>query len=316
MKYLVFLCFIIVLLVSVSFFLVQIRKISISVTSTDVPIGTTAVNDNSKQTTLLLGGDVMLGRSVTVEALDRQRDASFPFKNLTPLFETSDLIFVNLETPILNNCPRQTSGMVFCAPSDMLSGFIGNKTVVNLANNHTLNHGANGLVETIDILNSKNIDSTGNSNLLIKTVNGTRYGFVGFDYDQQLNPKLREVDKQLIQESKLKVDVLVVAMHWGVEYKAHPSEGQRLLAHELVNLGANVIVGHHPHWVEDTAKIENTPVFYSLGNLIFDQMWSEETRHGLLVRLTFEGKQIVKQELIPTYIEEIGQPIIMPSPNE
>jgi poly-gamma-glutamate synthesis protein (capsule biosynthesis protein) len=93
-----------------------------------------------------------------------------------------------------------------------------------------------------------------------------------------------------------------------VEYNAHPTEGQRRLARELVALGADVIVGHHPHWVQDHETISGVPVYYSLGNLIFDQMWSEETKKGLVVRLTFENKKQINEELLPVYMKNHAQP--------
>ena len=272
--------------------------------------------EKKKTTTILLGGDVMLGRSVTVQALDTKHDSLFPFIYLQPVFDAADIVFMNLENPIVENCPRQTTGMIFCAPPEMLAGLSSEKTIVNLANNHSANHGFDGITQTKRSLLEKNILYTGQSELISKKVNEVVFGFLGFDKNQQSNPKLADYEKELIVKSKNKVDVLIVALHWGIEYQSHPTEGQRLLAHEIVSLGANVVVGHHPHWVQDVEWIGTTPVYYSLGNLIFDQMWSEETRHGLLVKLTFEGKNIEKQELIPTYITEIGQPIIMPSPKE
>lgn len=268
-------------------------------------------------TTLLLGGDVMLGRSVTVEALDRRHDSTFPFKNLQSEFQSSDIVVLNLETPIVDDCPRRTEGMIFCAPEVMLDGLTPpSKILVNIANNHTANYGNDGLLSTKQFLTKRGIAIIGTSDLVTKNINGTIFGFLGFDRDQQSNPTLGVDERALIINSKKQVDVLIVSMHWGIEYNAHPTAGQKKLAQELVSLGANIVVGHHPHWVQDIEWIGTTPVYYSLGNLIFDQMWSEETKHGLLVKLTFAGKNIEKQELIPIYIQEIGQPISMPSPNE
>jgi len=311
MKYAVLLVFIGVLCYTFIYFFSQNKNISIP------RFQVNSLKKEEKQTTtILLGGDVMLGRSVTVQALDTKHDPLFPFLNLQPLFDDADIIFVNLENPIVRNCPRQTAGMVFCAPPEMIDGLPAPQTIANLANNHSGNHGSGGLVETKKYLSDKNILNTGQSELISKTIHGITFGFLGFDKDQQSNPVLLEKERTLVTESDAKVDVLVVAMHWGIEYQSHPTDGQRKLANELVSLGANVVVGHHPHWVQDIEWIGTTPVYYSLGNLIFDQMWSEETRHGLLVKLTFEGKNIEKQELIPTYIKAIGQPIIMPSPKE
>ncbi len=93
-----------------------------------------------------------------------------------------------------------------------------------------------------------------------------------------------------------------------MEYQNTALPGVQNLARQLVDLGADVIVGHHPHWVQNIEHIEGKPVYYSLGNFIFDQMWSEETKKGLAIRLTFDGVKIVKEEKLPTYMKQTGQP--------
>lgn len=267
---------------------------------------------SSDVTRVLLGGDVMLGRSVTVQTLDRERDPSYPFDNMQKLFSLSDLIVFNLENPVVEKCPRRNSGMVFCAPPEMLEAFKGHNILVNLANNHTLNYGMEGYTETKKHLGDINIPYTDSKTFHTMDINGTTFGFLGFDKAQQSNPALSDAEKKLLTESSQKVDILLISIHWGVEYQKHPLEGQKRLAQELVNLGADIIVGHHPHWVQDIEMIGEVPVYYSLGNLVFDQMWSEETRKGLLILLTVKNKKIVSEEKYPTYIQNLGQPVLKP----
>ena len=76
----------------------------------------------------------------------------------------------------------------------------------------------------------------------------------------------------------------------------------------MVDSGVDVIVGHGPHWVQDVEYINNKPVYYSLGNFIFDQMWSEETKKGLAVKLIFEGDKLIKEERLPIYMSSWAQP--------
>ena len=83
---------------------------------------------------------------------------------------------------------------------------------------------------------------------------------------------------------------------------------QRDWATFMVEAGADVIAGHHPHWVQEIEYIDEVPVYYSLGNFVFDQMWSEETKKGLVVKLTFEDGEIVNEELLPTYMSFHAQP--------
>ena len=76
-----------------------------------------------------------------------------------------------------------------------------------------------------------------------------------------------------------------------------------------IDSGADVVIGHHPHWVQEIETYKGKPVYYSLGNLVFDQMWSEETRNGLVVKLTFSGNTLVSQEQVPIKIVDYGQPV-------
>jgi poly-gamma-glutamate capsule biosynthesis protein CapA/YwtB (metallophosphatase superfamily) len=262
---------------------------------------------------LFFTGDVMLGRTVEMTARGKN-DFLYPFRKVADVMQRADITFINLENPIITNCPPHSDGFTFCANPQMAEGLtLAGVDIVTLANNHTLNYGQKGIEETKEILNSKGIVTTGIGELVVIERRGTRFGFLGFEKSQQGNPKLTNNEKLLVRESNEKVDVLVVAMHWGVEYQDKPLPGVRLLAKEIVESGADVIVGSHPHWVQISEQIEGPdgvgrPVYYSLGNFIFDQMWSEPTKKGLAVRLTFEEKMITKEEFLPVYIRERGQP--------
>jgi poly-gamma-glutamate synthesis protein (capsule biosynthesis protein) len=257
---------------------------------------------------IILGGDVMLGRSVMATSLGKN-DPLYPFRQIGGVLASADFTLVNLENPIVAKCPTINTGMVFCTDPKMLEGLnFAGIDLVNLSNNHTLNYGKNGFEETKKYLEEAKIDYTGVGNLVIKKVNDIRFGFLGFDKSEQINPKLTTVESGLISNSAYKVDVLIVSMHWGTEYKDRASPGVQALARELVGLGVDVVVGHHPHWVQNIEYVGGKPVYYSLGNLVFDQMWSEKTKEGMLVELTFDGENIVNESLINTYIEKLGQP--------
>ena len=86
---------------------------------------------------------------------------------------------------------------------------------------------------------------------------------------------------------------------------------QKTLAHLAIDSGADAVIGHHPHWVQENEDYNGKPIYYSLGNLIFDQMWSEETKKGLMVQLTYQGKNLLKQEKFPIKIQDYGLPYII-----
>lgn len=255
-------------------------------------------------------GDVMLGRNVLQTALDKKKDFTYPFQKVQSTLVAADMALANLENPVIKDCPRFDSGFTFCTDPEMLFGLTyAGIDAVNLANNHTRNFGVKGFDETKGFLSEKSIGYAGDGNLWTEDIRGVKFGYIGFDKSQQNNPKLTELEEKLVKDSDSQVDVLIVAMHWGVEYQDVALPGVKALAKHLVDLGADVIHGHHPHWVQDFEYINGKPVYYSLGNFVFDQMWSEETKKGLIVKLTLDSKgNFVKDEKIPTYIEEIGQP--------
>ena len=265
------------------------------------------------QIEVVLLGDVMLGRSVMTKSI-KEQDFSYPFKKVEKTLSEADLVFANLEAPFVKGCSKSDSGMKLCADPGMAKGLSdAGMDVLSLANNHISDYGDKGLKDTEQVLSDNNIAYTGLGSLVIKEVGGVNFGFLGFDF---VSKKLTQADLDLVADSDKKVDVLIVGVHWGTEYKAKASNSQRLTAKSLVEAGADVIVGHHPHWVQDIEYINPTslklrwarPVYYSLGNLVFDQPWSEETKKGLVIKLTFKDGELLREEKLPIYISSLGQP--------
>lgn len=257
------------------------------------------------ETRLILTGDVMLGRNV--EIMSREvGDFSYPFEKVADRLKNADIVFINLENPIVKNCPTHNSGFTFCATPEMIAGLVfSGVDVVNLANNHSGNYGQVGLNQSVENLAEKEILTTGLGKLITLERDGMIFGFLGFDFTVKSPIK---ADYELIKSSDSQVDFLIVGVHWGVEYTDKPTESQRIWAKQMVEAGADVIAGHHPHWVQESEFIEGKPVYYSLGNFVFDQMWSEETRKGLVVALTFKGGFLQAQEFFPIYIQNWAQP--------
>lgn len=287
----------IICILTLIFFLPRNTKVNKEVVKTEV-----------KKTKIIFAGDVMLGRTVMTTTLD-SGDINYPFLKIKEKLKTADLVFVNLENPIIENCPRHYDGFKFCATPEQIQGLKNsNIKLVTLANNHTYNYGKSGFEETKSFLTKYGLNYVGDSNLHIEKINETSFGFLGFDF---LTNKPTDKDFELIKSSDEKVDVLVLGVHWGVEYKSEPENYQRQWAQKLVDAGADLIIGHHPHWVQSSELIDEVPVFYSLGNIIFDQMWSEETKRGMLVEIEFEAKNIVRTTKYYTYISSWAQPEIV-----
>lgn len=259
--------------------------------------------------TLLFGGDVMLGRTVMTKSQE-MKDFNYPFLHIATVTSSADITLVNLENPIVTNCPPHYEGFIFCTVPEMAGSLAyAGIDIVNLANNHTLNYGQRGFDETKSELNNLGVSYVGDNNLIIKKINDKKIGFLGFDF---LTNRPNEQDYNFIIESAGQVDMLVVTVHWGVEYQPHPADYQKEWARKIIESGADIIVGHHPHVIQDIEYIDGKPVYYSLGNLVFDQMWSEKTRQGLLIKLTIDkDNNIISEEKIETYIDKWAQPILV-----
>ncbi|HBC45031.1 MAG: SH3 type 3 domain protein [Candidatus Collierbacteria bacterium GW2011_GWB1_45_35] len=263
--------------------------------------------------TLLFGGDVMLGRSVNTRII-KYADFSWPFRKITSLFSEADLTMVNLESPFQTGCKPTDKGMIFCADPRSVEGLTtAGIDIVNLANNHINNQGQEGIDETINILNKNNIAYVGarRDSSVVFNIKNTKIAFLGFtdiaSGSKDVSTASPDSIKSQISEAKKSADLVITTFHWGNEYSQR-SLHQVELAHLAINSGADVVIGHHPHWVQETEEYKGKPIYYSLGNLVFDQMWSEETRKGLVVSLIFSGNQLVNKEEIPIKIFDYGQP--------
>ncbi len=262
--------------------------------------------DPPRQVSLIFGGDVMLGRTVMTKSLDIN-DYLYPFRLVADTLKEADIAFVNLENPFVDGCRRNYNSMVFCALPEMADGLaLSGIDVVTLANNHARNYGQAGIDKTLEVLAQKEILATGMGELVVIEKAKTKFGFLGFEF---LSNAPTESDYATIRDADKLVDVLVVSPHWGVEYGS-PTGAQREWAKIMVKEGADLIIGHHPHVVQEYEYINSVPVYYSLGNLVFDQMWSEETRRGMLVKIVYKNKNIDSEEIIHTYIDKWAQPII------
>lgn len=288
-----------------------------------IPIVTQLVNtllpgpklDTQKESiTLFVLGDIMLGRSVNIK-IQEQKDFTFPFQKINNFFQGSDIVLVNLESPFGENCPKTDTGMVFCADPNSVLGL---KNILvthaNLANNHIVNQGTKGIDFTKNILLQNQITPVGlstGSGVIVSQVKSTKIAFLGFNdippYPKQINNLNKELLVKQLEVATKSADIVVVSLHWGNEYQLS-SKRQREFAHLAVDNGADLVIGHHPHWVQETETYKNVPIFYSLGNFVFDQMWSQKTREGLVAKIVFENNKVSTQSAIPIFINKDYQP--------
>lgn len=275
-----------------------INEVGPTLTPTPVPL-----------VTLGLVGDLGLGRHIT--SISRSKnDFSWPFLQISPWLLSHDLNLANLESPIITDCPEGKTGtFTFCGDTRFLPYLKSNKLVFNLVNNHILNYGSKGLSETKNYLSKNTIDYF--PEFTIKTINGIKLGFLGYDFitNPSLDPNLLIAD---VQKYDPLVDWLIVSLHWGNEYLPKPEAWRVSLAHQLVDAGADIIHGHHPHVWQDYEIYQDKIIFYSFGNFIFDQSWSYETSHSQIGELILSKNKIESLKLYPIEIRFNSQPALSP----
>lgn len=251
-------------------------------------------------------GDVMFDRGVRNIIENRGRDPLEYLKKDLDFFGEYDVFLVNLEGPITkmsrSECQQKAYNFQFAPDTvDRLESIGVN--MVTLANNHSYDCFKQGFESTKKFLASSSVEYIGDSVLeksfLIKEISGKRVAFIGMDETVQIIPLSNFYP--LIRKLKSENDLVVVNIHWGKEYLLNNDSNQQAIAHRLIDAGADVIFGHHPHVVQNMEVYKGKAIFYSLGNFVFDQNFGDTTV-GLGVKAEFkEGETIF--ELFPFNIK-------------
>ena len=273
-------------------------------------------------------GDIMLSRTVEQKMIAKG-DWEYPFWEMADVTSGADIAFGNLETSILEGDVIRSGSFTFRTDPKAVEGLrYGGFDVLSLANNHIMNFGITGLESTLRELDAAGIDHVGAgcgegdiNAPVIWEAKGVKFGFLTYSYaDDRITGKNGKacgsafLDKEKMEaqvvELKTKTDVVVVSMHAGTEYATAPSSQQKDFARAAVDAGATLVIGHHPHVVQTFEKYGNGYIIYSLGNFIFDQMWSEETRLGAIAEITFdkETKEVMDIGFVPVKTYDFAQP--------
>lgn len=273
------------------------------------------VNESDQKRVIIATGDIIPARSVNSQVITR-KDFTWPYLNTADVLKDADITFVNLESPLVKNCPITNEGMTFCGDEGNLQGLIfAGVDVVNLANNHAGNYGLEGIENTAGLLSNAGILVTGRNEIVFKDIRGLRFAFLGYNDigfpEQGLAWAKNDRIITEIKSAKTQADIVVVAFHWGVEYISQPSQRQKELAHLAIDNGADLIIGNHPHWIQPVEIYQGKVITYAHGNFIFDQMWSEKTRLGVVGKYTFYDKDLIDVEFLPVQIDDYGQPYFL-----
>ena len=249
---------------------------------------------------------------------------------LRDLIEGADLAIANFENPAPNAYKFHSKGTVFSANPAYIKG-LRNAGIdwVSLANNHIGDAGKTGILQTMANMDRYGIAYSGvgkNSKAAHKAalmkVGDVTVGLLGYDtiagyYKAGTNtPGSARLTASAVKADvkaarKAGADLVIVFPHWGVEYKATPFAGQQKLARAAIDAGADMVIGNHAHWAGAMEVHDGKPIWYALGNFVFDQTWSIPTMEGVTLELTFNGTDLVQAKMRPHLILDKAQPNLL-----
>jgi hypothetical protein len=251
-------------------------------------------------------------------------------QDVRTLTSGADLALVNLEGPAPLNASYHATGMIFNFNQSLLPG-LKNAGIdwVSLANNHILNAGRAGVGQTITALDKLGIAHSGaGANITAArapamfTIDGVKVAILAYDAispgeaagpakpgTAELGAGTAPADIKAAKAAG--AQIVIVYPHWGIEYKTGPTSAQKRLAHQMIDAGADMIIGNHAHWAGSMEVYKGKPIWYELGNFVFDQTWSEQTEEGLVLELTFNGPTLVQAWVHPTIILDGAQPNLL-----
>jgi poly-gamma-glutamate synthesis protein (capsule biosynthesis protein) len=243
------------------------------------------------------------------------------------LIESADIAIANFENPAPNDFSYHPHKNVFTANPKLIEGLAdAGIDWVGLANNHIRDAGGNGILQTIANLKKYGIVSSGAGKNLaaarrpaILVAGGVRVAFLAYDTinrgygasairagSAQMSPAAMQADVKAAR--KAGAQVVIVFPHWGSEYDPTPFAGQQNLARAAIDAGADLVIGNHAHWAGAVEVYEGKPIWYALGNFVFDQTWSIPTMEGITLELTFHGPTLVQARMRPHIILDKAQP--------
>lgn len=264
---------------------------------------------------LVAVGDIMLGgRARRVLA---ERGADYPFETVLPLLRRAAIVLGNLEGPFARKARRRSRNFSYRVDPDLAGSLArAGVSVVTLANNHLLDCGRAGVMETLDALRcagvaavGAGINETAAHAAVIRQAGRFRVGFLGYYWNRRCAatgdlpgsaldpPAALETD---IRRLKDQADRVVVTFHWGVPYLREPSAADRAKARHAVDCGADVVVGHHPHIVQPLEIHRGCPIFYSIGNFMLGS--GNSRAEGLVLGCRFEEHR-TEVTVFPLYVK-------------
>ena len=273
---------------------------------------------------LLAVGDIMLGELAIcigygVNSVIKENGPNFIFEKIRDVLNDKDILFGNLEAVLSEKNLRMTSlkSRQLRGDPDSVRGLkYAGFDVLSLANNHVLEHGKEALLDTIYTLEKNNINYVGvekyDRKPIVMEVKGKKISFLAYCLIEEPTAfnSVKTIDEILDDIRKYKDwgDINIVSLHWGTEFMPYPSQHQIELAHKIIDAGADIILGHHPHVVKGIEYYRQKVIAYSLGNFVFD-MQEGTSRESIILKITISADNAIKVNLLPVFIDSSYRPI-------
>jgi poly-gamma-glutamate synthesis protein (capsule biosynthesis protein) len=281
--------------------------------------------------------DEQVGRGRSPEEM-----IAYPFREVRSAAADADLFVVNLECPFTSRGEKIPKNFNFRARPDLVRGLIaGGVGAVSLANNHLMDYGPVGLLDTLSTLDAAKLPHFGAGKNLAEARRpavierrGVRIALLGYFFLGQHNIEPEEViatehrpgvaghwaDAEIMERmlredvaaAKLQADLVIPFFHWGREGNHFPEPYQTKLAHAAIDSGAAAVLGSHPHVLQGLELYRGAPVVYSLGNFVFGGNWDPKNKESALIKAKFSSAGYLTSEVIPVQIDRYPEFPIQP----
>lgn len=254
--------------------------------------------------TISAAGDVTMGRDAVTTYYNsfdhivevQKKDYSYFMKNVKPIFENDDLTIVNLEGPLTTAAYMAEKQYRFKgnpAYTEVLKQ--GSIEVVNLANNHMFDYLDQGYFDTVSNLSEANIGYSGFEHKYLTEIKGIKigiFGFAGWDASKQKKSDIKKAVEDLKSRG---ANLIIASFHWGEERTYTPNPTQKELGRYCIDIGVDLVLGHHPHVVQGIETYKGKSIVYSLGNFCFGGNKNPSDKDAYIYQHSFSFKDNVLQ---------------------
>ena len=278
----------------------------------------------SSPITMAFVGDIMLDETPGQYI----RQGKDPFQAFASILDSSDISIGNLECAVGTKGKREDKPFTFMANPRVLPVVKKHFSAVSLANNHSADFGPEAFVQTMALLDKAGVPYFGGGKNIeaahqprIFDVKGKRIAVLGYNeffprsfeaLDDRAGIAWSEDDYVVydIKQAKnqYKADYVIIFPHWGIEHEKIASSRQVALAHLMIDSGADAVIGGHPHVTQNTETYKGKPIFYSLGNFVFNGFDDDDSNTGWLVRLTLRDDHPIESEVFIAKLDKKGIP--------